>query len=160
MFDERTHDPEGWLALGTKQPATCTVIHWTDACAATCIGIDSPTLYERFLAQQVGDLHLWTQPHMGACAGGVSTQLCMGYTSTTCDLCLENGILINTIANIRLIHIECVDNTHLDTHQQHIKHIKIKHTPTMQHTIIHIQHTNQTMSNTPNMRIRFLFDPT
>jgi hypothetical protein len=36
--------------------------------------------------------------------------------------------------------------------------LKSKHTPTMHQTIIYIQHTNQNMSNTQNMRIRFLVD--
>ena len=61
-----------------------------------------------------------TATHGSMCRGR-SAQVCMGYTSTTCEIYLEPGILINTIANIQLIHIECVDNPHLDTFHQHIK---------------------------------------
>ena len=59
------NDPEGWTALDTRQSATCIVIHWTDACVATCIGIDSSTLFVRFLAQKSrgictdGHNHTW-----------------------------------------------------------------------------------------------------
>jgi hypothetical protein len=46
------NDPKGWIAVDTMQSATCIVINWTDACAATCIGIDSPTLFVGLLVQK------------------------------------------------------------------------------------------------------------
>jgi len=108
------NDPKGWIALDTKQSTTCIVIHWTDTCATTCIGIDSPTLFVGLLVQKVGDsspmdtLNVWTTH--------------IRYTSTT--------------------------------HQM----LKSKRTPTMHYTSIYIQRTNQNLSNTQNMRIRFIFD--
>ena len=46
------NDPKGWIALESRQSATGIVIHWTDACAATCIGIDSYTLLVGLLVQK------------------------------------------------------------------------------------------------------------
>jgi len=69
MMRER-NDPEGWTALDTRQSATCIVINWTGACAATCIGIDSPTLFELFLAQKVGEsAPMDTATHGSMCKG-------------------------------------------------------------------------------------------
>ena len=108
--------------------------------------------------EQYGNLHRWTATHGSMCRGRIP-QVCMGYTSTTCDIYLEHGILINTIANIQLIHIECVDNTHLYTHQQHIKCIKANTRQLCIRQAYTYNTQTKTMSNTPNMHIIFLFDP-
>ena len=121
--------------------------------------IDSISLFARFLAPKSrgictdGHSHTWehVQGALAPKCAWDTHQLHvryawnMGYSSTPQQISNWSTL------NVWTTHIRYTSTTH----QMH----KSKHTSTMHQTSIYIQHTNQNMSNTQKMRIRFLFDP-